>query len=281
MRIWAMGLASRPAAADLEVVVAVVGDAAAGAAEREGGADDRGQAHGFERVHAEVEPRADVELAGGLLRRGDDGGLRVLEPDALHRLAEELAVLGHLDRGALGADHLDTVLREDAHFFQRERGVETRLAAHRGEKRVRALLLDDLGDDFGRDGFDVGGVRHPRVRHDRGGVRVDEDDAVAFLAQRLAGLGAGVVELAGLADDDGTRSDDHDRLDVGSLRHRGPPADGQIGCVIGIGGPGARGGGGGRMRLRRIRMDAPCGATGWWPTPAGSAVPPAGIFPQG
>ncbi len=38
--------------------------------------------------------------------------------------------------------------------------------------------------------------------------------------QRLAGLGAGVVEFAGLADDDRAGADDHDGFDVGALGHR-------------------------------------------------------------
>ena len=44
------------------------------------------------------------------------------------------------------------------------------------------------------------------------GLRVDQDDPVALLAQRLAGLGAGVVELAGLADDDRAGADDQDAV---------------------------------------------------------------------
>ena len=142
-------------------------------------------------------------------------------PMRVHRLAEELAVLGLLDRLALGADQLDAELRQHAHVVERERGVEAGLAAHGGQERVGALLLDDLGDDLGGDRLDVGGVGHLRVGHDRRGVGVDQDDPVALLAQRLAGLGAGVVELAGLADDDRPRADDHDRADVGSLRHGG------------------------------------------------------------
>jgi len=35
-------------------------------------------------------------------------------------------------------------------------------------------------------------------------------DAVAFFAQGLASLGAGIIELAGLADDDRSRADDED-----------------------------------------------------------------------
>jgi hypothetical protein len=47
---------------------------------------------------------------------------------------------------------------------------------------------------------------------------------VALLAQRLAGLGAGVVELAGLADDDRAGADDEDALEVGALRHSSSPS---------------------------------------------------------
>ena len=51
------------------------------------------------------------------------------------------------------------------------------------------------------------------------GLRVDEDDAVALLLQRLARLRARVVELAGLPDDDRAGADDQDALDVGAARH--------------------------------------------------------------
>ena len=113
-------------------------------------------------------------------------------------------------------------LLEHAHALEREGAVQRGLAAHGRQDRVGALLLDDLGDDLGRDRLDIGRVRHVRVGHDGGGVRVDQDDPVALLAQGLAGLGAGIIELAGLADDDRTRTDDQDRGDVGALGHRTP-----------------------------------------------------------
>ena len=69
------------------------------------------------------------------------------------------------------------------------------------------------------DRLDVGDVGHLRVGHDRRRVGVDQDDPVALFAQRLAGLGAGIVELAGLADDDRAGADDQDAVDVGALRH--------------------------------------------------------------
>ena len=71
--------------------------------------------------------------------------------------------------------------------------------------------------------LDVGGVGELGVGHDRRRVRVGEDDAVALLAEDLAGLGAGVVELAGLPDDDRAGADEQDRLDVVAPRHQATP----------------------------------------------------------
>src|SRR5262249_36429893 len=59
----------------------------------------------------------------------------------------------------------------------------------------------------------------PGIGHDRRRIRVDEDDAIALLFERLAGLRPGIIELAGLADDDRSGADDEDALDVGALRH--------------------------------------------------------------
>ena len=80
-----------------------------------------------------------------------------------------------------------------------------------GSSASRPLLLDDLGDDLRRDRLDIGGVGQIRVGHDRRRIGVDQDDPVALLLERLAGLGAGIVELAGLADDDRAGADDQDR----------------------------------------------------------------------
>ena len=64
--------------------------------------------------------------------------------------------------------------------------------------------------------LDVGAVGQLRVGHDRRRIAVDEHDLEAFGAQRLARLRSGIVELAGLADDDRARADDEHTLDVGS-----------------------------------------------------------------
>ena len=178
---------------------AIVGDAAAGAAERVGRTDDDrefaadqgdGLTRGVERLH--------------------DAGTGDVEADVEHQLLEDLAVFAAFDRGFLRADQFDAVFGEDAGAGELERKVEGGLAAERREQRIGLLLGDDAFHGFDREGFHVGDVRGLGVRHDRGRVRVHQDDAVAFFAQRLAGLGAGIIELAGLADDDRSRADDED-----------------------------------------------------------------------
>ena len=73
---------------------------------------------------------------------------------------------------------------------------------------------------FGSDRLDVSAVGEFRIGHDGGRIGVDEDDAVALLAQGLARLRAGIIELAGLADDDRAGADDQNGMNVGALRHK-------------------------------------------------------------
>jgi hypothetical protein len=144
------------------------------------------------------------------------GGGR-LEPDLLHGLLEELTILSLVDGVQLGADELDAVFLQGARLGESLREVERGLAAHGGQQRVGLLLDDDLLHSLGGHRTDVRAVRGLGVRHDRRGVGVEQNHIVSLRAERLARLGAGVIELARLADDDGTGAEDHDFLDVGAL----------------------------------------------------------------
>ena len=144
---------------------------------------------------------------------------RCRQADALHGLAEELAVLRLVDGVRGGADHLDVEFFQHAHLAQAQRAVQRRLSAHRRQQRIGAFAFDDLGDDLRRDRLDICRVGEIGIGHDRRRVRVHQDDPVALFLERLARLRARVVELAGLADHDRARADDQDRFDVGSLGH--------------------------------------------------------------
>ena len=82
------------------------------------------------------------------------------------------------------------------------------MAAERRQDNVRFFLNYYLFQDFGGQGFDVSAVSEILVGHDGRGVGVSQDDSVAFLAQHPAGLGAGIVELASLADNNRAAADD-------------------------------------------------------------------------
>src|SRR5690606_8607526 len=102
---------------DLLELLAVVSDAAAAAAKRERRPDDR--------------RKADLLLdLPRLLEAAGDAGLRHREPDLAHRVAEKLAVFGHVDRIARGGDQLDAVALEHAVADEVERAVQRRLPAH-------------------------------------------------------------------------------------------------------------------------------------------------------
>ena len=118
------------------------------------------------------------------LERGDEPAFRRFEADPVHRLAEQLAVLGLGDRLLVGADQLDAVAGERARARQRHRGVERGLPAHRRQQRVDRCRLagDDALDDLRRDRLDIGRVGQFRIGHDRRRVRIDQHDPVALFA---------------------------------------------------------------------------------------------------
>ena len=104
---------------DLLELLAIVGHAAACAAQREGRPDDGGQSDFVDGAHGLDEARRtvvadDPPLRVADRRRGGDCRAWTLEPDPVHRLAEQLAVLRHVDGLGLGADHLDAELLEHA-----------------------------------------------------------------------------------------------------------------------------------------------------------------------
>jgi len=197
---------------DFHQFLAVVGDAAAGASEREAGTDDDRKADfagEFEAVFKVV----------------DERGFRHVEADALHRVFEEETVFGFLDSGDIGADQVHVVLVEHAAVGKLNGQVERGLAADGRQHgktcagRHFALDADDLFEIFARERLDVSAVGRLGIGHDGRRVRVGQHDFEAFRLKRLAGLRAGVVELSRLSDDDRSRAEDQNFGEVSSFGH--------------------------------------------------------------
>jgi hypothetical protein len=175
----------------------VVGDAAAGAGQREGRPDNRRQA-------------GDLQRRARLLHIVHDLAAWRFQADLVHRVAEKLAVLGLGDNVRLRADHLHAQPLQRAVFMQRHGSVQRRLPAHGGQQHVRTLGGNHLLQELRRDRLDIDRVGGIRVGHDGRRVGVHQHHAVTFLAQRLAGLRPGIIELASLPDNNRPRAHDHD-----------------------------------------------------------------------
>ena len=101
--------------------------------------------------------------------------------------------------------------REDAGRVELAREVQCGAAAHRRQQRIGTLAPEHSGDAFEVERLEIRAVGEPGVGHDRRRVRVDDDRAVAVLAQDLERLAAGVVELRRLPDHDRAGADQADR----------------------------------------------------------------------
>jgi hypothetical protein len=88
-----------------------------------------------------------------------------------------------------------------------------------GSSASGALFFDDLGNGLPVDRLDVGRIRHGRVGHDGRRVGVHQNDTVTLFTQRLARLGSGVVEFAGLSDHDRARTKNENTVYVRTFWH--------------------------------------------------------------
>ena len=146
-------------------------------------------------------------------------GIRDLKTDVGHPLAKQIAVLCHGDGLPRRRDHLDAECVDNPLARQIERTVQAGLATHRRQQRIGPLLGDDAGECLPVHRLYVYGIGGVRIGHDRGGIRVDENDPIALFLERLAGLRARVIELAGLPDHDRPGADNQYGLYIVSLRH--------------------------------------------------------------
>ena len=183
----------KPGAQQIDKLFPRVGDAAAGAAEGKGGAENGGKPGFLECLHALFE-------AGHVCRAG------AFDIDFLHRVPKQLAVFRLADHVGPGAEQLYVVPVQKAAVAQIDGDVQGHLPAHGGQQRDAVcgpflyFLFDHGLHRGGGERFDVSDVRQFRVGHNGRRIGVDQHHPVTFFFQGFAGLGARIVKLAGLAD---------------------------------------------------------------------------------
>ena len=191
---------------------AVVRDASAGAAEREGRTNDDRKSD----LPGKLDP---------VFRVVDQRRLGNIEADALHRIFEKQPVFRLLDRGNVRADQMHIVLFQHPAIRKFNGQVQRSLPANgrqHGKARAGrhlALNTDDLFEILQRERLDVSAVGRLRIGHDGRRIRVGQHHFKALSLERLAGLRARVVELRRLPDDDGPGAEDEDLFDVSTFWH--------------------------------------------------------------
>ena len=185
-----------PPGDDFLILLAVVSDPAALAAEGERWPHDQRESPDF------------LGDLASFLHRVGDARARHIEADLDHRLLEELTVLALIDGLGIGADHADAMLGQGASFEQRHRRIQRRLAAQGWQQRIGLFADDDFFHHLGRDWLDVSAVGKLRIRHDRRRVRVHEDHLITLLLEGFTCLDPRIIKLAALANDDGAGADD-------------------------------------------------------------------------
>ena len=192
---------------DLMQFFPVLADAAAGAAHGKGGAHDDGVADDLGKVQRVVQVLYDLG--------GDDGLVQLF-----HRILEQLAVLGAVDGIGLAGQQAHAAAVQKAVAGQFHAEVQAHLAAQVGQDGIGLFLFDDAFHDLGGQRLDIDMIGNVGVGHDGSGVRVDQHGLDPLGFQGTAGLGAGIVKLRRLADDDGAGTDDQHLFDTRVLRHR-------------------------------------------------------------
>ena len=186
-------------------------NARAPAAENVGRANDARQANCFQHAHCFIE-------------RMRNSACRYGQTNFDHRFLELPAIFRGRNRLGVCADQFGRAGHPDeASLEQRHCNIECGLAAHRGQHGVGALALDDPCNNLGSERLDVRRVSEVGVRHDRGWIRIGEDDAVTLIAQDPTSLRAAVIEFAGLTNHDRSATDDQNAVDVGALWHQATP----------------------------------------------------------
>src|SRR5690554_498870 len=196
----------KPAGTDLLKLVLVVCNTTAGATHGERGTNDAWEAD----VCSDL-PR--------LFHSVCNGGTRTLKANCLHCLVETAPIFGFVDGVGVGANHFHTVLGQHSVLFQFQCAVQCRLAAHGWQYGIRSFFFYNFGNGLPGNRLDVGGIRHHRVGHNGGRVRVNQDDAVAFLTQGFTGLGSGVVKFARLPDYNRACAQNQDAFNIGPFWH--------------------------------------------------------------
>ena len=97
------------------------------------------------------------------------------------------------------------------------------MATHGGQNSIGPFPLDDARYGLPFDRLNIGRIGHGWISHDGRWIRVYQNDSVALLAQRFAGLSTRVIEFTRLTNHNGACTEDENTLDISPFWHESSP----------------------------------------------------------
>src|SRR5690625_1494705 len=141
-----------------------------------------------------------------LLHAMCDARLSRLKANTRHSVFELEPIFGLVDGLGICPYKLDTMFLEYPLAVEVKGTIKSCLPPHGGQECVGALVLNNFLDCAPSDGLDVGDIGRIGVSHNCGGVAIDQNGAVACVFEGFTGLGARVIKLAGLTDNNRARA---------------------------------------------------------------------------
>ena len=144
----------------------------------------------------------------GLLERVNHHAQGNVEAYLYHSLSKFFPVLALLYGFGVGAYELHIIFLQNTTLIKLHRQIESGLSAKSRQEGVRTLFGYYFFKDFRNQWLYVGDIGHLRIRHNCGGIGIDQYHFIAFFPKGFTGLASGVVEFAGLAYNNRPRTHD-------------------------------------------------------------------------
>ena len=148
-----------------------------------------------------------------------DSAFRNRLMDFLHSFLEHFAVFTTFDSADLSAQQTNVVFAQNALLFQFHSHVQANLTAKCCQQGIRMLTFDNFFNEFNADRFNIYTVSHMHISHNGCRVTVNQYNLQAFFLQSTASLGACIVKLCCLTDNNRAGADNENLFNIFKFRH--------------------------------------------------------------
>ena len=143
-----------------------------------------------------------------------------IKANRLHCFIKTITVFCLIDSIRICADHIDTKFFQHAFSRQIQRTIQCRLPTHGWQQSVRTLFLNNFCNRAPLYRLNVRCIRHGWISHDRGRVRIHQNNPKTLFPQGFTSLGARVIKLTCLTNNNRACTEDENTFYISSFWHK-------------------------------------------------------------